>query len=104
PQTSPPDLSPSAAEMEGGATIVRVLAAVDAEPGVKTVKIQMIPAGNTPIVREVAVVVRPPMTVRAHPGPVVLAPGGSATFWVGVWREPGFDGPVELQFEGLPQG
>jgi hypothetical protein len=84
--------------------IMRVVAAVDAEPGVRPVRLRFEPTGSPAVVREVAVIVRPPIRVHSRPDPIALSPGASARIVVGIGREPGYDGPVELRVEGLPEG
>jgi len=48
---------------------------------------------------------RPPFAlVLDDPQPVVIKPGGEAKVAVQVHRAPGFNGPVVVQFQGLPPG
>jgi hypothetical protein len=94
----------SADDATASGAVVKVLASVDAEVGVRNVKIRFLPNGAPPSERTIAVVVRPPITVRARSDSIQLTPGGNATVWVGVQREWGFFGPVDLIVEGLPPG
>jgi hypothetical protein len=87
-----------------GAAMVKVLAAVDAEPGNKVVRVALKPKGKPPMSRDVEVVVRPPFALRMPAEPVLLEPGSAVTFRVGIERETGFAGPVELRFDRLPAG
>jgi hypothetical protein len=86
------------------AAMVKVLAAVDAEPGNKTVRVTLKPKGMPPMTRNVEVVVRAPFTLRMPADPLILEPGASASFRVTIERESGFTGPVEIRFDRLPQG
>jgi hypothetical protein len=97
------EAAPAASEA-ASSLLIKVLAAVDAEPGIKSVRITLKPKNREPVRSDVAVVVRPPFALRVRPEPLTVAPGGMASFWVGVQREPGFHGPVELRLSGLPVG
>ena len=86
------------------ATVVRILAAVDAVPGNREVTIRVQGAGGEPVSRTIAVVVRPPIVVRPRELAVSIQPGGTAKLWVGVERIGGFAGPVDLRVGDLPPG
>ncbi|MDR3636814.1 MAG: PPC domain-containing protein [Isosphaeraceae bacterium] len=96
--------SGSAVQDAEGRPSLRVQAAVDAEPGVRTVKVRFRPARGEPVEHEVAIIVRAPVRVTARSGPVPLPAGGTAAVWVSVEREAGYSGPVELRVADLPQG
>ena len=98
------ETSGSASESDEGGVFLRIFAAVDAAPGVGTVKIRFRPTKGEESVRDVAIVIRAPIRVSAQRVPVILQAGGSAELWVSVQREEGYSGPVELKVAGLPQG
>jgi hypothetical protein len=90
-------------ETEAGPA-VRVQAAVDAEPGVRAVKLRFRPVKGDEVERQVAVIVRAPIRVSARAEALALPAGGSASLWVSVEREAGYAGAVEVRVSGLPQG
>jgi hypothetical protein len=94
---------PSSDATDAGLAL-RVQAAVDAPVGVTSVTIRFRPNDGPEEVFEVPVVVRRPLRVSAAPGPIKVAPNGTAELWVGVEREGTYTGPVELRVTGLPDG
>ena len=88
---------PPVARKEGADAVVRVTALADLAPGMREVTVKVTPAGGEPIVRAVPLTIRPPIVLRPRPESIPLAPGATATLWVGIEREPGFKGPVDLR-------
>ena len=78
---------------------VKVAAAEDAIPGVRTVTLTLKAKDGPEVTESVHLIVRPPIRVRAAES---SSPDG--TLRVNVEREAGFEGPVELRFNGLPEG
>lgn len=97
------EASELAASAEKPAALVRVISAVDAEPGTRDVVVTIKPTGGEAFSRTIPIVVRRPFTVRVPRKDVALAPGDEADVFVAIEREPGFDGAVELRFD-LPEG
>ncbi len=87
------------------ASIVRLIAAVDAAPGVYAVAIKLVPPGGArpPAVENASVIVRALRSVRPRDDRIELAKGKAARIAVGIVREPGFNGPVEIKLD-LPEG
>jgi hypothetical protein len=100
-QSLPPDTSSPNGRAQ---PTLGVVAAVDAEPGAKTVKITLQPDKGTTLSREFSVLVRAPIRVQLRREPIELAPGGTASVSVLVVREIGFKGPVDFRFLNLPEG
>ncbi len=96
-------LNEAGASSEEPVGIVRVLAAVDAKPGVHSVSIRAKFKDGQTIEHTASVIVRPPISVNVRAGTVELIKGKRTNLWVGVVREEGFDGPVEFKLE-LPKG
>jgi hypothetical protein len=90
-------MPPTAAQADAPGAVVRVTATADVAPGTRELTITVTPSGGDPIVRNVPLAIRPPITIRPRPESIALAPGGTAKLWVGVEREPGFKGEVELR-------
>ena len=91
---------------EGGkpdTRFVRLTATADCAPGVRSLTVHRTAPEGGKLSRSASVIVRPPIVVFARDEPVVLAKGKRANLWVGVRREPGFEGAVELEFV-LPKG
>jgi hypothetical protein len=86
-----------------GSDRIRLAAAVDAPAGWATVCLQLKPPDGPPWERRIPVLVRPPFTLRAAPGPLRIRPGSATVLGVSVERQPGFEGPVQLRIEGLPK-
>jgi len=84
--------------------VVRVLASPKAKAGKYPVLVSYTPPNGPTVRREVIVEVRAPVEVRPAAGAIFLRPGDSATFKVEIRREAGFEGEVDLRFEGLPRG
>jgi hypothetical protein len=82
--------------------VIRVSADVDAPTGVHTMEIAVRTALGDHEVRTATVLVRPPFSIRQRVGGIEFSAERRASFWVGVERELGFDGPVEVELEGLP--
>lgn len=95
---------PASSDSAESNMVLRVQAAVDAPQGVSPLEITFKPEGKEPSRVEVPLIVRPPIRVSVRPEPIVLEPNGTAELWVGVEREPGYSGPVELRVTELPDG
>jgi hypothetical protein len=96
---APPSLDTTDARLA-----VRVQAAIDAPPGVATVRIRFQEPNQAEQVFEVPVIIRAPVRITARPEPIMIGPNGTAELWVGVEREGTYSGPVELRVTGLPDG
>ena len=83
---------------------VRVVASIDAHPGLHIVLVTFTPVVGPPVEREVKVEARVPIEVRSLAGSVTLRPGDETTFPIEIHREPGFEGEVEVWLEDLPTG
>jgi hypothetical protein len=84
--------------------VVRVMAAVNAKPGPKTMVVTFAPKGGETIMRKVVVDVMAPAALSVPQAPIVLTPGAATPLHVACQRNAGFDGPIELKLEGLPPG
>ncbi|MDB5349788.1 MAG: Bacterial Ig-like domain [Planctomycetota bacterium] len=101
--TVEPVLNASGAASEGPVGIIRVIASVDAKPGAHSLSISLKTKAGQSIERTATVIVRPPISVVAREGIVELIKGKPTNLWVGITRESGFDGPVDLKLD-LPKG
>jgi hypothetical protein len=88
---------------DGAGPIIRLTAGVDAAPGARTVGVTLFFRGEETGSNSATIIVRPPIEVRARDERIVMAKGKPSALWVGVTREAGFDGPVDLKVD-LPPG
>ncbi len=103
------DVDPRAAAIppppgEPRAPRARLRAAVDAEPGLRTLRLAIARPGGGLIERAVPIWVKAPVAVLARADALELEAGGEAILWAGVFREPGVTAEVRLEVEGLPPG
>ena len=83
--------------------VARVVASVDAAPGVRDVTLKLTPPSGEVIVQTASLIVHTPIELRPRENHITVTPGEPVVIGVGVIREPGFDGEVQVRL-GLPEG
>jgi hypothetical protein len=94
----------SDSENDATLQIARILSSPATPPGVYPVRISARFAGGRTIEARANVVVRRPLEPLVRAETLRIAPGGSAVLRVGVLREPGCIGEVEIRVGDLPAG